>query len=257
MINIAEDCFQDWCQESHRQGLKKSVSFPGNPPEGAGKGIVVVADEEYYPSLYILQKSLGRINCSLPVEVHQPSEKFPKHAAKIEAICNSKFNEILMVDADIYAFEDPSSLFDDSMFLEKGAAIWPTPYSLSVRYCRLFGTPPRLQYMTEGSIVLVDRKRHWPSLCGVRYLNENREYTYRHTMDDGITWGIGWEASGQEYHTAPQLKSGKIGDIRHDLNGKEMFVHRRWNKFKLEGSTVRDPSLPLDDLCFSWLEEIN
>lgn len=53
------------------------------------------------------------------------NSKSIKYLAKAAAIINSRFNEVLYLDADNSVARNPEYLFEEPMYKERGALFWP------------------------------------------------------------------------------------------------------------------------------------
>src|SRR6266704_5059621 len=181
--------WQRWevTRQAHRFLLEEAVQqAPPYPGGHEGRGIVVCAGgDKYFACAMVVVGVLRQLGCQLPVEMWYlgPAELDPQmrrlaedrgvqcidawevarcHPVRIlngwelkpYAIIHSRFREVLFLDADNVPVLDPTFLFDDSEYQDKGAIFWP-----DVPQAALYA---RLRRWNNGASAVF-----WPDLDGV------------------------------------------------------------------------------------------
>ncbi|OUM64547.1 glycosyltransferase family 71 protein, partial [Piromyces sp. E2] len=181
-------------------------------------------------------------------------------AIKPFAILASRFEEVILIDADVMYLQDPLDLFDDPVYIEKGtlffrdrtlfpgtnpAVQWvkswmidPLPETKALRFWNEIS-----QHEMESSTVVINKTKNIVGLLSVCKLNEGRIRTnavYKYVHGDKETFWMGFDMARQHYYInyTPAVYMGYhinnriCGHIGHMLlNGKIMF----WN-----GHIVKD-----------------
>lgn len=233
----------------------------------ATQGIVVAAGEKYMeyllPSLDHLRTNL---KCQLPIEIWHsgdelsdaskgalakfgnitfhdiavvlkvPPERYRGWHIKPWIIYLSSFDEVILIDADAYVYEDPSLLFSHPGYKETGAfffrdrSIWvmPDTYGSGGLYFKrrdflrsLIATPSRYlpsdwrlfwteeiptaqspfpEHHVESGCLAINKNRHKKALECVIQLNENGAHTYQYFHGDKETFWIGFEIAKESYY---------------------------------------------------------
>ncbi|KAN0079707.1 Mannosyltransferase putative domain containing protein [Elaphomyces granulatus] len=177
------------------------------------RGVVTTAGPDQLPLVVINLRMLRRTGSTSPVEVFLSSPReyepficeivLPSLNAqclilsdilgddvgsffmiqnKCVAILFSTFEEVLFLDADVFAVQNPDPLFDSEPFKSYGYVVWPdfwastaSPYIHNITSQPV---PPRALYPTvEAGELLISRKTHQLSLFLVVYYNY---YGYSH-----------------------------------------------------------------------------
>jgi alpha 1,2-mannosyltransferase len=150
------------------EAMASVAAYPAERFEG--RGIVICASGlRYFTCAWICVRMLQRFGCALPVEFWaldengwtpemerlareelgvsdcrlargEDRERFTDPWAesagragwelKPYAIIESRFREVLLLDADIVPVADPTFLFDSPQLAEHGAIFWPDPASI-------------------------------------------------------------------------------------------------------------------------------
>jgi len=236
----------------------------------AERGIVVAVNDTYAQKFFIASLDHLRtcIHCDLPIEIWHsgdelsaktkqilgqfPNVSFHDIAAVLKVdqkvyrgwqikpwiISLSQFDEVILMDADVFFFENPESLFDHPGYKKTGAfffcdhrILFPIKNSALLtakRYLdrRNFITsivpvpsdciPSDMQGMWsekiptyenpvigdlgESGCIAIDKKIHAPSLEYTIQLNENHVNTYKYVWGDKETYWMGCEMAGLPYH---------------------------------------------------------
>ncbi|KAF4132218.1 putative Mannosyltransferase [Phytophthora infestans] len=176
---------------------------------------------------------------------------------KIYAIYNSKFEQILFLDADNVPVKDPSYLFKTLEFEKTGAIFWPdfwhpgrTIFAINQTSLvwQLLDTPFVDMNEQESGQLLVDRKRHATPLALVlffRFHLPNYFNRLKLAWDDKDLFRFAWLKLGASFHMIEKLPAvaGEVsGDVfcgltmaQHDPSGDVVFLHR--NQLKLTGDS--------------------
>ena len=295
-------------------------------PEGRfnGRGIVICAGGvKYFTCVWVLLNLLRGSGCQLPVEVWylgssemddkmrgllerfgpielvnasmvsncQPESERPRRLAgwesKIFAIRNSRFREVLFLDADNMPLADPEYLFDCDEYKLAGTVFWPDlkPFGwcITEEGFRAAGLdiPGRTEKPThhaptdyrpvESGQVLIDKSRAWRSVCLCSHLNDHSDFWYRWEVERrgiNIVYGdkdlffLAWEIMHQSY--AMPKDCGWIGDRRsgafmqHDFGGRVLFQHKVQpvSKFRLDRDNFLCEGMESKDLIRLALHDL-
>lgn len=183
------------------------------------RGIVMVAGGDYIAPAMVSIRMLRRSGCVLPVELwmsskeeyepqlctdilpsfdvqcrllsdvfHNATSRQSQAVAgfqyKIFALLFSSFDEVLFLDADVVAIQNPDGLFDSAPFREKGMITWPDLWATSVSpifYLITGQTEPPLvgeRASTESGQLMVNRRTHLETLLVASYYNYWADWYY-------------------------------------------------------------------------------
>jgi len=232
----------------------------------AERGIVVACNDKYaadlLPSLAYLRKEL---RCTLPIEVwhagNELSERIQKKMSLYEPIVfkdiekalgdfdnnyrgfqikpymmlASAFDEMILMDADVYFYQDPSALFENRSYQETGAYFfrdlryWQFPkthtkeqYHKRREFFRsLIAKPsayfpqewshfwlddikfspehPLLEAFQESGCLAFNKAKHSAGLQMIVRLNRERAITYKYIYGDKETFWLGLEVAREPY----------------------------------------------------------
>ena len=293
------DNFHTWenTQTSFRCLMAKHAAkiveekYPAN--RFKGKGIVVVGGGlKYFPSVYVNIRMLRLLGCELPVEVFYLGEremdfrmirlmgsipnvkcingrdledKYPIriHAgweAKIYAIINCSFEEVLMLDADNTPLDNPIHLFYENPYLEKGAILWPD-YSCWVhdkKMWQILGIEYRDELQIESGQILINKKKCWKEINLAKYYCDFSDYYFKIFYGDKETFHFGWRYFGSEYVEPPGPDwVNNCVIMQKNLDGSWMFSHRAQAKFKLDKTHTVCNEVPYEEDTLELLDELN
>ncbi|MGH2930371.1 MAG: hypothetical protein ACRDL8_19360, partial [Solirubrobacteraceae bacterium] len=172
---------------------------------------------------------------------------------------NSRFREVLMIDADNVSIRDPSFLFDEPAYRDTGALFWSDATWLGAdnEIWALCGVRPRNEPAWESGQLVVDKARCWAPLALVRHMNDHSELFYRYLHGDKDTFHLAWRMLEQP--CAMPAKRPRVLDyglLQHDLDGEPLFQHRNQAKWILRGANVIGPSFRHADECERALREL-
>jgi hypothetical protein len=169
------------------------------------------------------------------------------YQSKIEAICESSFNEVLFLDADSFPMSDPAYLFDHPLYRETGAVLWQDIRKWRHRQWKILNRTYRItlpKTQVESGQMIFDRRRVMPALERVRELNRNSAETYKVVYGDKDTFLIGFLQSGLPFTTNPHQAQVMLGGLlQPDLDGKPLFQHA--TSAKLTPDNLQQPRFPL------------
>lgn len=256
-----------------------------------GRGIIVCGGgKKYFPSAWVTIRMLRDVGCSLPIELWHlgPSEitrRIPKILAphgvravnaddvrrehpvgilrgyelKVFALVHCRFSQVLLLDADNVPTRDPSYLFEEPEYVEKGSIFWPDFGRLqpSRSIWRLMGLKYRDEPEFESGQVLLNKAKCWKALCLAMHLNEQSDFYYRHIHGDKETFHMAWARLRQPYAMpARKLEGLEATMCQHDLQGRRIFQHRNGDKWRLEGENRVIPGFQFEDRCRTFIEEL-
>jgi hypothetical protein len=176
------------------------------------------------------------------------------------AIIHSSFREVLFIDADNVAVEDPTFLFDIQPHHQHGAIFWPDFGCLAPdrSIWHLTGVTYRHEPEFETGQLVVDKSRCWEPLLLTLWMNEHSDFWYRHVHGDKETFHLAWRKLGREYAMAPCPIYPLTGGVmcQHDFSGRRLFQHRNGPKFSLTEPFVSVPGFIHEERCRQLLLEL-
>ena len=209
------------------------------------------------------------------------------YEAKLFALQWSRFEEVLLLDADNMPVRDPTFLFDEPAYLDHGAVFWPDTPEGSPNHrvlrdtWRAFGVPDdeyREEREHETGQVLADKRRTWDCLTLANwYMQNGRNFFFKYQLGDKDVPHLAWRKLRQEFALVPH---GPLTDVRGcliqtDVAGQRLFQHRIGAKFRLPAAanqrlspfieekfagpadaTGRSAGFIGEELCLEWLAEI-
>ncbi|GMF20825.1 unnamed protein product [Phytophthora fragariaefolia] len=186
--------------------------------------------------------------------------------AKVYAIYNSDFEQVLFLDADNTPVKDPSFLFETLEFEKTGAIFWPDYWhpkntmfyidSDSLVW-QLLDVPFVDMFEQESGQLVIDRRRHAATLALVSFYAFH-EPNYFNLQK--LAWGdkdlfrFAWLKLEKPFYMiqSPPAVAGKTIDgsfcgltmVQHDNNGEILFLHR--NQRKLMGELHTEIVIPTE-----------
>jgi len=145
--------------------------------------------EEYEPQLCDEVLPSFDVTCRLLSDVFhnattRQSQAFAGFQYKIFALLFASFDEVLFLDADVVAIQNPDGLFDSVPFREKGMITWPDLWATSVSpifYLVTGQTSPPLvgdRASTESGQLMVNKRTHLETLLVAAYYNYWADWYY-------------------------------------------------------------------------------
>lgn len=202
-------------QPSLDQTIAARRSSPARCPEGRfeGRGIVICAGgKRYFTCAWVLISILRRVHrTSLPiqlwhlgqremseemrlllmeegVEVVDAATVVARHPARLAggwplkpyAIAQSRFREVLYLDADTVPLVDPEQAFGWREYIDHGLLLWPDAVDIKASnpvWAR-FALAPTERPSIDSGVLLVDKARAWDILDLTVVLNEHSDEIY-------------------------------------------------------------------------------
>lgn len=280
--------------DEHKQRLRQCLQTLQPYPAGqfAGRGIVVCAGgPSLFTNAYVLIHALRHLhNCRLPIQVwhfgdgemsgrmrlllHEletetvDAEAVLKiHPAAIEngwqlksyALMWSRFEQVLMLDADQVPLRDPADLFRWQNYRDAGAVFWPDCADVLAAnpIWQGCGLQPRAHPALDSGQLLIDKSRHWKALQIAAHLNEQASYYYGLLYGDKDTYLIAFLLAGSDFSLVPHRP---ISDVpfclqQRDMKGGVLFQHRTGAKWRYSGAQILQ-GLPIENDCLGVLQEL-
>jgi len=214
-------------------------------------------------------------------------------AIKPYAILASRFEEVILIDADVMYLRDPMELYEDSGYKETGTlffrdrTLYPGPHPAEqwVKSWMIDPLPETKasrfwneisQHEMESSTVVINKTKNIIGLLSVCKLNEGNirsRVVYTYVYGDKETFWIGFDMARQHYHMNP-IPNAYIGTYYKDEFGKRICGHLGhmlpngelmfWNghiikdKSKVDGinSLIDFNSYYIDDNHGNWTEDL-
>ncbi|MGJ5205389.1 hypothetical protein [Bradyrhizobium sp. HKCCYLR20261] len=192
---------------------RRAAPLPYASERFEGRGIVICAGGvRYFTCAWVLIWFLRRVHqVALPIQVWhlgqgEMSEEMrlllleegvevvdaetiaARHPARLAggwplkpyAIANSRFREVLFLDADTVPLADPQQAFQWSDYLETGLLLWPDNVDIKATnpiWARI-GLAPAERVSVDSGIMLVDKARAWDILDLALAMNEHSDELY-------------------------------------------------------------------------------
>jgi hypothetical protein len=196
---------------------------------------------------------------ALEVARSWPARKLGGWELKAYALVHSRFEEVLMLDADNVAVIDPSFLFDLPQLADAGAIVWPdlvrlTPDSPIWELCAVaFRSEPAW----ESGQLLVDKSRCWHALQIALHMNMHSEVFYDYTHGDKDTFHLAWILAGGRWAMPEHpARSTVTGIYQRDFEGRLIFQHRSQAKWRLHGDNPRAENFRHEQECLRFIGEL-
>jgi hypothetical protein len=234
-----------------------------------GRGVVVCAGgPRYFTCAWVLISILRRVHrVDLPIQVwhlghREMSEemrllleemnvevvdaetvvaRFPARIAggwplKPYAIAQSRFREVLYLDADTVPLVDPGQVFGWDAYRQDGMLTWPDIVDLKAEnpIWHKLGLEPRDCISIDAGILAVDKQRAWEVLDVAVLLNEHVEEVYRMVYGDKDTFLLAALLCGRSPATIRHRPFVVDIDLVHrDPDGDPFLQHRTGSKWNL------------------------
>lgn len=179
---------------------------------------------------------------------------------KTLAICESRFQNVLLIDADNIPVRDPAEAFDWPHFTSTGALLWPdiidiAPENPIWAICNLRND---FRISAESGQLLIDKNRHWRALQYAATLNHHADIVYQHIYGDKDTILLGLIAEGREFSMVSCRPKQDIGRClyQHDPSGAVFFQHRTGAKWRYSGNQIRLDGFVHSEACEDALKDL-
>ena len=275
------------------QVLRSMPPFPED--RFAGRGIVLCGGGNlYFPCLWVCVRVLRSLGCTLPIELwyRGPREMTEEMKALLEpydvdfhdafamarqfpvrrldgyelkpyAIVNSRFAEVLYIDADNVAVRNPEFLFETELYKQTGSLFWPDvvyePGNLTPVTWGLLDMPFSDEVEFETGQVLIDKRRCWAPMQLTLHLNEHSDYYYAAFFGDKDTFHLAWRKLGVEYSITPHRPVALdhyIVLLQFDPEGERLFQHRCNSKWTITERNLRVLGFLYEEECLALLREL-
>lgn len=257
----------------------------------SGSGIVICAGgASLFTNAYVLIHLLRKLHgCALPIEVWHfgSGELSPRMKLLLreleadpldaEAVLNnasvrihngwqlkayalmwSRFEQVLMLDADQVPLRDPSQLFQWKGYGDTGAVFWPDVTDILDtnpiwHECNL---QPRNHPAIEAGQLLVHKARHWDELQIAAHLNEHASHYYHLLYGDKDTFLLGFLIKRSDFTLVPHRPFGDVPFclLQRDMEGHPLFQHRTGAKWRYAPAQPVLQGLPIEEECIKALE---
>ena len=196
-----------------------------------------------------------------------PVRRLYSFELKPYSIINSRFEEVLYIDADNAPVRDPEFLFSTPEYQRTGAIFWPDRYAGGGRGTRwllpmaweVCKVPFRDEAEIEAGQLVINKRRCWRGLQLVMHINEHSDFYYQCFYGDKDTFHLAWRRVGLEYSLVPHLPRGLGADtviLQSGFDGQLLFQHRNSDKWKLDGTNLRVKGFAMEDLCREFLADL-
>lgn len=273
-----------------------AVTAIGLAPQMTGKGIVTSIYDKEFASGWVLLSELAALKVTLPIEVWYKTGELSERqieiikslpldlevrlleenvtgwAIKPFSIFRSKFKEILWIDSDNVPIRDPSFLFEDEEYIEKGSLFWRDVsgtdrakfWHQSSPVWTIFNVPYNDAEEFDAGQLLINKEKCWSELALTLHFNQNKKLYWQYVYGDKDTFRLSWQQLAHKrtgktrqvnyhedpstvpygfmpygpFHIGPPNPWGKWGGgsvmQQRDRAGEPLFNHRTVFKFKLE-----------------------
>jgi len=257
------------------------------PPQYSGDGIVMVAGGgrhfvNAYVSLALLRRDL---KCHLPIQVWHlgPADMSPRMAKLLEqfdvevidasevrrthpmrimggweckpyAVLHSRFERVILMDADNFARRDPAYLLEHQELDDSGALFWPdiSVAPINSPQWELFRVPFRREPEFESGQLVIDKSRAWlPLNLAVHYCAWSDIY-WQYVNGDKQAFQMAWRHLEAPYALCPwpvkhltgvvetpiARQHWKVAFEQYDFDGAPLFHHRGGCEWVLYGTNI-------------------
>jgi len=283
----------NYYREMVDQLLRSLPAFPED--RFAGRGIVLCGGGSlYFPCLWVCVRVLRSLGCTLPIELwHRGPREMPEEAKvllqpydvvfrdafaaaqqfpvrrldgwelKPYAILNSRFAEVLYIDADNVAVRNPEFLFETDLYRQTGSLFWPDVKidgsNVTNATWELLDMPFREEEEFETGQLLIDKRRCWRPMQLTLHLNEYSDYYYTAFFGDKDTFHLAWRKLTQEYSIIPHrpVALDNYGVlIQFDAERERLFQHRINAKWTITARNTRVAGFIYEEQCLALLREL-
>jgi len=251
-------------QASFEQAIERRLAAPAEYPQDrfAGRGIVVCAGgQRYFTCAWVLISVLRNVHrCTLPIQVWHLGQgemseemstllaelgvevvdaetvlvRYPARLAggwplKPYAITQSRFQEVLYLDADTVPLVDPQAAFAWNEYRGTGLLLWPDLVDIRAAnpiWARL-GLKPEERPSIDSGVLLADKAKAWNLLDLAIVMNEHCEEVYDLLYGDKDTFLISALLQNQPFGLVGHRPFQLEWDLVQRDPGGEPFLHHR------------------------------
>ncbi len=267
-------------QASFEQALERRLAAPADYSQDRfqGRGIVICAGgQRYFVCAWVLISVLRKVHrCALPIQIwhldpREMSEEMStllseqgvevvdaqtvlaRYPARVSggwplkpyAITQSRFREVLYLDADTVPLVDPQAAFTWNEYRDTGLLLWPDLVDIRATnpiWARL-GLKPEERMSIDSGILLADKAKAWNLLDLAVVMNEYCDEVYDLLYGDKDTFLICALLLNQPFglvsHRPFQLEWDLV---QRDPGGEPFLHHRTGSKWLLN-----QPNRPMAD----------
>jgi glycosyltransferase involved in cell wall biosynthesis len=178
---------------------------------------------------------------------------------KAFALLWSRFEEVILVDADNVALADPAALFETLPYQRHGAVLWPDLSKLerTEPIWEICGIPYRDEPAVESGQIVAHKRRCWRALSLALWFNEHSDYFYQLLHGDKDTFHLAFRKLEMPYAMpGHRVRSLKATMCQHNFQGRRIFQHRNLDKWRLDGRNLRVEGFREEAVCRSLLEQL-
>jgi Mannosyltransferase putative len=258
-------------QSSLDREIELRRTAPARYPESRfeGRGIVICAGgKRYFTCAWVLISILRRVHrTALPIQVwhlgrREMSDEMQlllseegieivdaeavvaRHPARLAggwplkpyAIAQSRFREVLYLDADTVPLVDPQVAFDWSVYRDHGLLLWPDRVNIKATnpvWARL-GLEPTEARSIDSGVLLADKARVWAILDLAVVLNEHCSELYDLIHGDKDTFLLSTRLLDRQFGLVPHPPFEFEWDmVQRDPMGEPFLHHRTGGKWLL------------------------
>lgn len=227
----------------------------------AERGIVVTMNDNYAEAFFLgsLAHLRQEVKCTLPIEIWHDGDELTERVkdrlrqfsnivfcdfqevfhgtfgslrgwhAKPFMLIATRFDEICLMDADVYFFDDPEKMFSNQKYMESGAYFfrdrWMTfpgvisaceyekrsnmfrhfikkpSKNVPLPFHSIWGQrqDPQLVDLQESGCIFIDKKRHTRGIANIIELTKQKDYVYSCVFGDKETYWMGLEMNKEPY----------------------------------------------------------
>lgn len=260
--------------------FRQPAQYPGG---FQGRGVVIAGGGgRFAVCTWVCVNRLRQLGCQLPIQVwylgpeerdehlfslmaplgveavdayavrdQHPHPRLRGWELKPYAIMHSRFEEVLLLDADNVPVVDPTFLFDIAEYEATGALFWPDYWRMQPD--RSFWQVMGIEYVDEPEFesgqMVVNKARCWQALGLANWLCERgATYFWKHCHGDKDCFRAGWRRTQTPFSMPTQgvTTLSELVMVQYGFDGKRLFQHRNLAKWEL-GSNP-----PINDF---WHEE--
>jgi hypothetical protein len=280
--------------QAHQHLSREFFSALGPYPAGRydGRGVVICAGgPKLFANGWVCMRVLRYHGCTLPIEfwhldneidtemaglvgehgvscvngnlvargLPQPPRILRGWELKSFAILHSRFQEVLLLDADNVAVTNPEFLFESPQYRETGTIFWPDYLRMGPerRMWEATEVPYRDEPEVESGQIVLDKARCWSALSLATHYNSHSDFYFKHVLGDKGTFQFAWARTGTPYSMPQRGIHSLHGTMcQHDFDGRRLFQHRNADKWQLDGSNRRIRDFWLEETCRDFLADL-
>lgn len=256
------------------------------------RGIVMVAGgDKYYLNAYCSIRLLRDKGCDLPIEVWRLNQKESRPIVEKElqklgceiidasefnkklkqphthlngweckpfAIINSKFEDVLFLDTDVFVDGDPEFVFDTKTYKDVGAIYKPDYNRLQKwrTFWKVMGIPYRDEPEFESGIIYINKKKCWKALNLTNKICEyGTRFFFDHFFGDKEAFHAAHILTNTDYYMEPTPIKSLEGTMVQHHEGKPLYYHRNMEKLNLY-TNKRIKGFKNEDKLFRYIDEL-